>query len=90
MYRIKTQEEFEKEYGFLNENLPLKAGWSDAMDYLLGSPITEEQYKEIIQAEKEGEFLQIDDWSISSDMIWISPYLFKSYNIFKKHLGYEV
>ena len=88
-YRIKTQEEFEKEYGFLNGAIPIRAGWSEGMEYLLGLPITEEQYQHALREEKEDNYLQIDDWSISLDMIHVSSFLLNSYNVFKKMFGYE-
>jgi len=81
-YRIKTRKEFEEEYGVLDETINIKAGWANGMEYLLNSHITEEQYKEIIQNEIRGDFLEIDTWSISSDMIKIESSVF--INVYEK------
>ncbi len=63
-YRIKTQEEFENEFGE-NWRRNVVAGFIPDMDYLLGKPLKEFSNIEFIK----NDSFNIDDWWISPDMI---------------------
>lgn len=87
-YRIKTREEIEKEYESIEE---VKAGWDHEMEYLLGMSLTEEQYQIACDREYHSNqnYLRIDGWAVSLDMIYVEPQvLLNSYLTFKKMFGY--
>lgn len=69
-YRIKTEEEFVKEFGS-NWREEIHLGWAEHMDYLFGKPIIDKTFKKVNNIDSNTIYRTNDgsQWNISKDMI---------------------